>query len=106
MRGTEPAHAKLYALQASVRRLTGGQSYVSVTEYGSIALADQPNYPTWSGSMTDALYMMSSLSLITNSGVPWAEGGALTSGGYVAGSARARTSSSRPQGAAWKPFAR
>ncbi len=64
-----------------MRRLTGGRSHVPVTEYGSIALADQPNYPTWSGSMTDALYMMTSLSLIINSGVAWAEGGALTSGG-------------------------
>lgn len=81
MRGIEPAHAKLHALQAAVRRLTGGRSYVSVTEYGSIALDDQPDYPKWSGSMTDALYMMTSLSLIINAGVPWAEGGALTSGG-------------------------
>lgn len=81
MRGMDSAHSKLYALQGAVRRLTGGRSYVSVTEYGSIALAGQPDYPNWSGSMTDALYMMSSLSLITNSGVPWAEGGALTSEG-------------------------
>ena len=68
-------------LQRVVRELTGGDSYVAVTEYGAISLPTQPHYRGWEASMTDALHMMSSLSGIMNAGVPWAEGGALTSRG-------------------------
>jgi alpha-N-arabinofuranosidase len=71
---------RLHKVQAAVRKLTNGRSYVAVTEYGGIALEPQPYYRAWESSMTDALYMMSSLSGIMNAGVPWAEGGALTSG--------------------------
>ena len=79
MLGLDARLDRLRKLQRVVRELTRGDSYVSVTEYGAISLVPQPHYRPWAASMTDALHMMSSLSGIMNAGVPWAEGGALTS---------------------------
>jgi len=81
MLGLKARLDRLRKLQQVVRELTGGRSYVSVTEYGAISLPRQPYVRHWEASMTDALHMMSSLSGILNAGVPWAEGGALTSYG-------------------------
>jgi alpha-N-arabinofuranosidase len=81
MLGLEDRLDRLRKLQRVVRELAGRRSYVVVTEYGAISLPPQPYYRHWEASMTDALHMMSSLSGIMNAGVPWAEGGALTSYG-------------------------
>jgi alpha-N-arabinofuranosidase len=81
MLGLRARLERLRKLQRVVRDLTGGSSSVVVTEYGAISLPTQPYVRHWEASMTDALHMMSSLSGIMNAGVPWAEGGALTSHG-------------------------
>jgi alpha-N-arabinofuranosidase len=81
MMGEAISAFRLRALVTAVRRATGGRSHVAVSEYGSLSSSDQPNFPTWDASLSDALYMSSALSHLISAQVPWAAGGAMVAGG-------------------------
>ena len=82
MVGLTESSFKLHHVQSRLRDTTNGRSHMVVTEYGALSTVAQPKYRLWHASMTDALYQVSSLAMIVNASVGFAEGGALTSNGF------------------------
>jgi alpha-N-arabinofuranosidase len=81
MLGLAESSFKLHNVQRRLRQATNGRSHLVVTEYGALSTVAQPKYRRWHASMTDALFQISSLAMIINASVDFAEGGALTSNG-------------------------
>lgn len=81
MMGLRETSFKLHNVQSRLRKATNGRSHLVVTEYGGLSSVPQPKYRLWHASMTDALFQISSLAMLVNASVDFAEGGALTSNG-------------------------